>query len=185
MSRKLIFITGSIILIFLLLYTGWLWRVLRPVIHKDIINRYAGEYKFDPLLIMALVKTESNFSRKARSHRGAIGLMQLLPSTAKDMAEEIGLKNISSDDLENPEINIRLGYHYLAKLRRLTGNDLVQMLAAYNAGYQNMLSWKKDNKTLAIANIEFKETREYITRVNKTYTRLKKFQAFKDWIEFN
>lgn len=183
MRRNIVYTLGCLGIIILLLYTGWLWEVLRPVIHKDIINKYAGEYKFDPLFIMALVKTESNFARKARSHRGAIGLMQLLPSTAQDMADELSMNELSLKDLEKPEINIRLGYHYLAKLRRETNGDRIQMLAAYNAGPQNMSSWRNNDGILHAENIEFKETRQYVERVLKTYGILKKFQKFKTWIE--
>lgn len=184
-QRNLIITLCGLIFVVLFLSTGWLWRMLRPVIHKDIINRYAGEYKFDPLFIMALVKVESNFVRKARSHRGAVGLMQLLPSTAQEMAQELGLTEFSLEDLEKPEINIMLGYHYLSKLREQTNNDMIQMLAAYNGGYQNMVSWKKDTDTLELKNITFKETREFVQRVLKTYRYLKKIQKFKKIIEFN
>lgn len=183
--RNLIIIFSIIFFVMLLLCSGWLWRMFRPVIHKDIINRYAGEYKFDPLLIMALVKVESNFVRKARSHRGAIGLMQILPTTAQEMAHELGLTDFSLEDLEKPETNIMLGYHYLAKLREQVNGDTIQMLAAYNAGYQNMLSWKTSKDTLTIENIEFKETRQFVQRVLKIYSYLKKSQKFKKIIEFN
>lgn len=183
--RKLWYIAAGIFLAFLLVYSGWLWKMMRPMLHKDIINKYAGEYKFDPLFVMALVKVESNFSRTARSHRGAIGLMQLLPSTANEMAEELGMDDLSLEDLEKPEINIRLGYHYLAKLRALTGGDVVQMLSAYNAGYQNMLNWKTDNNTLRVADIGFKETRDFVGKVITTHETLKKFQKVKKIIEWD
>jgi soluble lytic murein transglycosylase len=156
---------------------------MRPVLHKDIINKYAGEYKFDPLLIMALVKVESNFASKARSHRGAIGLMQLLPSTAEEMAQDLNMKAFTHDDLERPEINILLGYHYLARLRKETNNNIIEMLAAYNAGKQNMLLWKANKPALAIADIKFRETRDFVHRVLRTYMVLKKFQKMKLRIE--
>ncbi|MBD3272571.1 MAG: transglycosylase SLT domain-containing protein, partial [Elusimicrobia bacterium] len=174
---------GIVCVLALLIYTGWLWKVMRPVIHKDIINKYAGEYKFDPLLIMALVKVESNFASKARSHRGAVGLMQLLPSTAEEMAVELGMENFTRDDLEKPEINIRLGYHYLAKLRNLCGEDTVQMLAAYNAGYQKTLLWKKDDDRLSIDAIEFPETKAFVNKVLTLYKQLREIQRVKNKIE--
>ncbi|MFH1379335.1 MAG: lytic transglycosylase domain-containing protein [bacterium] len=183
MRRNVLYITSGLCILAVLLYTGWLWAVLRPVIHKDIINKYAGEYKLDPLLIMAIVKTESNFARKARSHKGAVGLMQLLPSTAQEMADELQMNELEIKDLEKPEVNIRLGNHYLSKLKQETNGDYVQMLAAYNAGFQNMISWRNKDGMLPIENIEFIETRAYVRRVLKTHRILKRFQKIKQLIE--
>jgi len=65
-----------------LIYSGTAWLWLRPVLHKTLINKYAGEYKYDPLWVMSIIRVESRFAPSAHSSRGALGLMQLLPSTA-------------------------------------------------------------------------------------------------------
>src|SRR5262245_721011 len=85
--RKRWLIAGLVIVVIAVLITSgraWIW--FRPVVHKPLINKYAGEYKLDPLWVMALIKVESRFAASARSPRGAVGLMQLLPSTAHDIA---------------------------------------------------------------------------------------------------
>src|SRR4029077_8977190 len=76
-----------------LVYSGTAWLWLRPVLHKTLINKYAGEYKFDPLWVMSIIRVESRFAASAHSSRGALGLMQLLPSTARELAPELGLRH--------------------------------------------------------------------------------------------
>src|SRR4051812_5251726 len=96
-----------IVLFVVAIPTGLLWNLLRPALHKDIINHYAAIYKMDPLLIMSLVTVESHFQKDAKSHRGAVGLMQLMPDTAEEMAERTGMgKNLLRKDLENPDLNL-------------------------------------------------------------------------------
>src|SRR5947207_15390878 len=73
-------IVGVLVLAFVYSGAAWIW--FRPVLHKPIINKYAGEYKCDPLWVMSIIKVESGFLPRAQSPRGAVGLMQLLPSTA-------------------------------------------------------------------------------------------------------
>ena len=83
-------------LFFVFVYSGLAWIWFRPVLHKPVIDRYATAYRFDPLWVMAIIKVESGFYPHARSNRGAVGLMQLLPSTARDIAPQLGLKNFKS-----------------------------------------------------------------------------------------
>lgn len=162
----------------LLVPTGLFWSLARPALHKDVINRYAAEYKIDPLFIMALVKVESRFSRHARSHRGAVGLMQLMPETGMEMAQRAGL-TITPEDLATPEVNIHLGVHYLSVLRAEFGDDTVSVLAAYNAGPTNVRAWRK-GAPLAPHDIPFPETRTFVRRVTVTHTWLKRFQKVKN-----
>src|SRR5260221_4503024 len=80
---------AMVALVIALIYSGTAWFWLRPALHKPLINKYAGEYKIDPLWVMAVVRVESRFATHAQSSRGAIGLMPLLPSTAPHIAPEI------------------------------------------------------------------------------------------------
>lgn len=169
-----------IILFMVAVPTGLLWNILRPALHKDVINHYAAIYKMDPLLIMALVKVESHFDEEATSHRGAIGLMQLMPATAREMAERTGMgKNLDEKDLSDPDVNLRLGIHYLSMLREEFKGDTVTMLAAYNAGPANVRAWLK-NGPLTLDNIPFPETRQFVKNNFETYKHLKKFQKAKN-----
>jgi soluble lytic murein transglycosylase len=163
-----------------LLATSVFWDAVRPILHKDLINKYAAVYKFDPLLVMALVKVESNFQKTATSRRGAIGLMQLMPDTARDMASRIaGGRVLTLDDLRDPDLNLRLGMHYLSLLRDEFGDDLVSILAADNAGPANARAWRAGAPLSAEA-IPFGETRRFVERVTSTHRWLKRFQKVKN-----
>lgn len=165
------------VLIVLAIPTGYFWTLARPVLHKDVINRYASVYKFDPLFVMALVKVESRFQKTARSHRGAIGLMQLMPDTAMEMARRMGMR-ITVEDVLEPEINILLGFHYLSWLREEFDEDVVAMLAGYNAGPTKTREWMQAGP-LTIDTIPFQETREFVKNVLATHRWLKRFQKMK------
>src|SRR5947209_18168138 len=117
-GRRGLWAAGALVLFLIgvLIYSGTAWVWFRPVLHKPLINKYAGEYKFDPLWVMAIIKVESGFETHAHSARGAVGLMQLLPSTARELAPDIGLTTFQDEDLKNPDINLHLGVYYLSKL---------------------------------------------------------------------
>jgi membrane-bound lytic murein transglycosylase MltF len=90
-------------------------------------------YGYDPMFVTALIITESSFNNKARSHRGAMGLMQILPRTGVALASEKEMEWKGKSTLYKPEINIALGTYYLSKLQDRFG-DLNLALEAYNHG---------------------------------------------------
>jgi soluble lytic murein transglycosylase len=154
------------------------FNLLRPMFHTDTIKRYAGQYGLDPLFVTAVIKVESKFFRQARSHRGAIGLMQLLPSTAHELAGELGYRDFSDADLEDPNVNINLGMYYLYKLKKEYNDNEILALAAYNAGTGKVQSWYRVNPLLGveIGDIPYRETRAYVRSVMRTYRWLKTIQ---------
>lgn len=162
-----------------LVYSGTAWVWFRPVVHKPLINKYAGEYKFDPLWVMAIIKVESGFAAHAQSSRGAVGLMQLLPSTARELAPEIGIANFQDDDLKKPDINLHLGVYYLSKLQQLFPDDDVAVLSAYNAGLGKTQQWRMGKPVLEVGDIPYAETRQFVRRVDQTYGFLKMVQGWK------
>jgi soluble lytic murein transglycosylase len=160
-------------------YSGTAWVWFRPVLHKPIINKYAGIYKCDPLWVMAIIKVESGFLPHALSPRGAVGLMQLLPSTARDIAPYVGLQIQSDDDLKDPDINLHLGVYYLSKLEQMFPDDEVAVLAAYNAGPGITAEWHRGKPVLEINDIAYVETRRFVKNVERTYGFLKMVQGWK------
>ena len=154
--------------------------LLFPVFHKDAIARYAAQYQEDPLLLTSVIKVESNFFRKARSHRGAVGLMQIMPNTGREIAQDLKLKDFKLSDLEDPETNIHIGAYHLARLRREFGDHDRTILAAYNAGSKNAKDWvkKSGRADLDVDDIEFYETRKFVLDVLGTRRWLARLQ---DW----
>jgi soluble lytic murein transglycosylase len=154
-----------------------LLSVIFPVGYWDLIRKHAAERQLDPYLVAALVAQESTFVPDIRSSANAVGLMQLLPSTAKQYARALKLK-FSSSLLTNPETNIRMGTAYLADKVKEFG-DIHLVLASYNAGERAVRRWMSERPSLArdefIDDIPFPETQNYVKKILGTaedYRRL-------------
>src|SRR5690606_24350900 len=102
--------------------------------YRATVERWASEYGVDARLVAAVVRVESRYVPSARSSKGARGLMQLMPDTGAWVAERLGLGPVEPDELEDPELNLRLGTWYLAYQIRAFNGDLTLALAAYNGG---------------------------------------------------
>ncbi|MCS7006154.1 MAG: lytic transglycosylase domain-containing protein [Thermoleophilia bacterium] len=134
-------------------------RVRYPLAYAHIIRGHARTYDLDPALLAAVIYAESRFDPSARSEAGAVGLMQLLPETAKGIALRTGGDRFAVSDLLDPEINVRYGAWYLDHLRDRYG-DLRLALAAYHAGQGNVDEWLRRGGT-----IRFPQTRAYLDAV--------------------
>ncbi|SHE50413.1 soluble lytic murein transglycosylase [Microbulbifer donghaiensis] len=136
----------------------------------DVSKRMGDKTALDPYLIYAVARQESHFSHDARSHAGALGLMQLLPSTARATARRAGVHYRRSWDLLSPSTNIALGSFYLNTLLSRFDNNRFLAAAAYNAGPTRVASWLKESKNqlpfdVWIETIPFSETRHYVQNV--------------------
>jgi soluble lytic murein transglycosylase len=140
---------------------GWWERLWYPLRYEQIVRGHADNYSLDPALLAAVIYQESKFKADARSTSGAIGLMQLLPDTAKGIALHTGGSAFRVDDLYDPEINVRYGAWYLRHLLRKY-RDERSALAAYNAGQDNVDRWRRQG-----SGIRFSETRAYVARVEE------------------
>lgn len=140
---------------------GWWERLWYPLRYEQIVRGHARNYSLDPALLAAVIYQESKFKADARSSSGAIGLMQLLPDTAKGIALHTGGSRFRVEDLYNPEINVRYGSWYLRHLLKKYGHEQTA-LAAYNAGQDNVDRWRRAGR-----GIQFAETRAYVDRVEE------------------
>jgi soluble lytic murein transglycosylase len=138
---------------------AWYERLWYPLRYEAIVRGHAANYRLDPALLAAVIYSESKFRAGARSSSGAIGLMQLLPDTAKGIAVRTGGSRFRVDDLYEPELNIRYGAWYLRHLLDKYGDERLA-LAAYNAGQQNVDRWRRRG-----VGVQFPETRSYVARV--------------------
>ena len=109
---------------------------------SELIVHESKKYSYDPLLLTAVIITESSFNNWARSNRGALGLMQIRPATGKELAAEVSVQWQGTRSLYNPETNIALGAYYLNKLYLHFG-DLGLALEAYNHGPSRLKGYLK------------------------------------------
>ena len=145
-------------------------KYLYPFPYSEIVYRCALEKDIDPFLIAGVIRTESKFNTQARSPKGALGLMQMMPETAKWVADQMDFPtNFDINHLENPEVNIRMGTWYLSSLKKEFKGNEVLLLAAYNGGRGNVKQWMGQydwNMSFSdVERIPFLETRAYVNRV--------------------
>ncbi|MFH1610144.1 MAG: transglycosylase SLT domain-containing protein, partial [Candidatus Bipolaricaulota bacterium] len=144
------------------------YRLAYPLAWWDAVIRWSSAYGVDPYLVLAVMREESGFSSTAVSSSDARGLMQLLPSTARWIAEEKLKVPYREADLARPEVNIQLGTWYLGYLLREFAGDTAKAVAAYNGGPGNLQRWTAGGIASPgdlPALLRFTETREYLAKV--------------------
>ncbi|GAB4378931.1 MAG: tetratricopeptide repeat protein [Calditrichia bacterium] len=150
-----------------------IFKKLYPFYFDEIVQSVVSEYRITPALIYSVIKKESAFEPRIISYANAYGLMQLLPTTASQVAAKMKIGFHSTEQLFDPETNIKMGVHYLnSLLKRYQGNKIMA-LAAYNAGPHRVDRWKKIYPTydddLFMENLEFEQTRVYVRTCMKFY----------------
>ena len=139
--------------------------------YSEYVIKYSQKYEVDENLIYALIKAESNFKADAVSNKNAQGLMQLMFSTAEEVANKNGIE-LTEENILNPDININIGTKYISTL--LEKYECVELaIAAYNACICTVDKWiekviiKSDGSD--IENIPFKETNTYVRKIMIDY----------------
>ena len=151
-----------------------------PTTYNEIVKKYSLEYGVPERIIFATIKTESSFDCNAVSSSGAMGLMQMMPTTFEWLTSDEHLDEaLPKDALFDPEVSIRYGTYYLSYLAKKFDYDWNIVSAAYNAGEGRVLEWlESDEYTDENGNlikIPKKETKAYVKKINDaidTYTKL-------------
>lgn len=172
----LLLVIGFIVVLFA--KSEWLSKKMYPIKYSEIIVEHSNKYDVDPHLIAAVIRVESNFQTGRESRKGAVGLMQLMPTTADWIIEKAKLKHITPEKLlHNPEMNIELGSWYLNHLLTQFDNDIIVAVAAYNAGPGNVSKWLEEKtwsgEFATVDDIPFGETRSYVQKVVYYYNKYK------------
>ncbi|MCC7443119.1 MAG: DUF1284 domain-containing protein [Bdellovibrionales bacterium] len=148
-------------------------RLIFPIMHDHLIQRFAEANRIDPILVLSLMKQESAFDSGAVSRAGAMGLMQLMPLTAVDTEPDVELAALT-----DPLDNVRVGTSYIARILRQFNGNIVHTLAGYNAGPGRVRRWKREfadrfkrepEMLEFIELIPYKETREYVGAIIRNY----------------
>ena len=171
----IIIIAILIIVVFLGIFKNKILKIIYPKTYKEIVSVYSEKYNVEENLVFALIKAESNFNSEAVSHRDAIGVMQIMEETAKDVANKNSIKieneNIKQELLKIDN-NINIGTKYLSTLLEKYKNKEIAV-AAYNAGIGTIDGWiqkgiiKSDGSD--IENIPYKETNNYVRKILRNY----------------
>ena len=144
-----------------------------PAHFQTAVSREAQQEQIDPYLVLALIRQESTFNSRALSAANAHGLMQLLPTTARKIAQEIKIQRPTVAGLQDPDLNLRLGTRYLADLLKQFGGEEDKALASYNAGERRVESWLSEggytDGAEFVENIPFSETRNYVKIIYRNY----------------
>ncbi len=152
----------------------WDLRLLRavyPFPFRELVTSFAEERQLDPYLLAGIIRQESAFVPEIVSHAGAIGLMQVIPATGRQLARAIGPRSFDAEALKTPEVNVHLGTRFLSDLLRRYDHDLPLVLSAYNAGPGRADRWKgfpevRDPQRFT-ERIPFAETRGYVKNVTR------------------
>jgi soluble lytic murein transglycosylase len=138
--------------------------------YEPQIIAYSKNNNLNPALISAIVFVESRFDPRAESRKGALGLMQIMPTTGKWVAEQLQWDQFSDRDLLNPQKNLEVGVWYFAYLKQYFKENESLALASYNAGHRNVSQWISnqvwDGDVVKLEKIPFPETKNYVFRIN-------------------
>jgi soluble lytic murein transglycosylase len=141
--------------------------------YNDLIVPAAQANGLDPLFLFSMIRQESLFESFAGSTAGAVGLMQIIPSTGASIASSLNLQySYSSDQLYLPKVSIDFGAHYLATDQKLLKSGLYEALAAYDAGAGNAYQWSQlsgNDPDLFLETIRYSEPRRYIQSIYEIY----------------
>lgn len=187
-NKKLLIFVAIILIVFVFLglFKNKILKIIYPKTYSEIITIYEEKYGVEEDLIYALIKAESNFKSDAISNKGAIGLMQIMEETAKDIAKKYNLEmdyNNFREELLKIENNINIGTKYLSSLLEKYQNKEIA-LAAYNAGIGTVDNWiekgiiKSDGSD--IENIPYKETNNYVRKILRDYKMYKDLYKSKE-----
>lgn len=179
---KRILLTFLIVLLTLILICVALYFIFEPKIdrtlypreYSEYVEKYAEQNDVPANLVYAVIRTESSFDPEAVSRVGAVGLMQMMPSTFRWLTEDILVESLEDEALYDPEVSIRYGVYYLRRMYDRYG-DWETALASYNAGSGRVDGWLEDPSLtdskgdLIVDCIPFEETRNYVKKVVKAY----------------
>ena len=144
--------------------------ILYPINYKDEIKKYSQEYNLKTEFVASLINVESGYNPNAISNKGAVGLMQIMPSTAEWIAGQINVE-YNPEYLKIPDYNIMLGCYYLRYLTDKFEDDVV-VLCAYNAGEGVVRSWLNDKKYSSdgkkLDDIPYNSTKNYVKKIQSS-----------------
>lgn len=150
-------------------------ELLYPRYFYSYITEDAKSYHADPTLLLSIMREESRFNPRAKSEAAARGLLQFIITTARRIGRDVGLVDVSPDDLYDPRVIIRLGAKYVSELSSDLDGNRYRIAAAYNAGPKQVALWSRlapaPGDDFFLSSINFDETKQYVRKVMNSYQR--------------
>ena len=172
--KVILFLLAALLLLACAIGYPKVMRALYPVKYSEFVSQYSREYNIDPLLVYAIIKTESNFDPEAVSNAGACGLMQITPETFDWAKNRMGDTEHTQSDIFDPETNIRYGV-YIFSCHFEEFQNLRLAAAAYHAGRGNVNRWLSDTQYSpdgeSLSVIPISETENYVYKIVENYAR--------------
>jgi soluble lytic murein transglycosylase len=148
-------------------------ELLYPAPYSEALNEYAPQRGVDPRFVLSIMRQESRFRPEAKSNAAARGLLQFIPSTANQMAGELGLTDFRQDDLYNPRMAVLFGSQYMGNLFRQFPNMPQAVAASYNGGEDNVARWaaraRSNDPDRYVLEIGFTQSKDYVYKVLPNY----------------
>ena len=150
-----------------------LYRLLYPLYYTDHLQKHTTKYEIDPLFVAAMIREESRYNADIVSYAGAVGLMQIMPATGRELAGRLKIPRFNKKMLYNPDINIQMGTWYMKSLMNQFDNSHLLVAGAYNGGPGRMRRWL-DGKKIPdldefVEDIWIDQTRRHIKKVVDSY----------------
>lgn len=168
-SKNYFAIAFLAVIIIILLALPSILRYIFPYSYRSSIEKYSKFYKLNSFFVVSVIRAESNFDKNAVSKKGALGLMQLTPETAKWACGQMGIDYKGDNSLLDADTNINIGCFYLSHLSGEFNGDPQLILASYNGGIGNVKKWLNDENISSsgkkLEHIPFKETDTYVKKV--------------------
>ncbi|WP_228486629.1 lytic transglycosylase domain-containing protein [Paludibaculum fermentans] len=157
------------------------WKLAFPFPYRAKIERFAKERSLDPFLVAALIRQESEFNPAAISVAKAVGLMQVMPGTGRELGRRVGLKAVMPSSLKVPDINLNIGTYYLQHQLAARNGSVEDTLAGYNAGPSRVPVWRSwwdfRESSEFVETIPFTQTREYVQIVMRNAEMYRRIYA--------
>ena len=167
-SKAIYFISFFVAIILIVGGMYAFYQIRYPVKYKETIVKYADTYAISPRLVASLINEESSFDPNAVSKAGAMGLMQITPSTGEYIAKKLGVQDYKTEDLFDVDTNIKFGCYYLSYLRERFVDEQVY-LAAYNAGETTVSIWLNNKEIssngVTLDKIPYNVTQNYTNKI--------------------
>lgn len=150
-------------------------HLLYPRYFFDFITEDAKRFDADPILVLSIMREESRFNPRAKSQAAARGLLQFIITTARDIGRDVGLVDLTPEDLYDPRVIIRLGARYVSNLAGDFGGNRYRVAAAYNAGPRQVILWNRmqpaEGDDYFLTAVNFDETKHYVRKVMNSWER--------------